>query len=509
MNRLVSSLCLLSNWIGQSNSYSFFVFIYILLGFSYLAAQTEKPKSEPSNAASTFSQDTARVNYLGNLSHSFWYTKPDTAFLLAEEGLRLAEKIDYKKGLIVCNKSLGVIEEAKENFDKSIQYHLVALKLSEETKDLYLTSLCLNNIGTVYSRLRRYDKALQYYEKTKAIATQIQNAEMRVVSETNIGDIHVLLGQYDKALSVSNQALALAQKYKVNNSIGINLFNIGWAYSKKGDYEKALPQILEALRFADRISGNQITVAYCYQELSFIYLKTGKIAESIVNGKKGLDKAIELQNKEIISSSHKLLGEVYEKMGDLKNAIYYKNKHIALASSQLSWDSQKALMMIEFQEKEADRSAFEQASKITKLELSRQQDQIDLQLYLMLAGTLIVVLLGITLFSYIRDNRIISKQKEEIVRTNEILEAKVKERTAKLIEQNKELTEYAFVNAHEIRGPLARMLGLVMLMKLEQSTPDMKRYVEMMGDSSAEMDQVIRRINKLLYDAEFIEPKDK
>jgi signal transduction histidine kinase len=238
-------------------------------------------------------------------------------------------------------------------------------------------------------------------------------------------------------------------------------------------------------------------------------LKTGKIAESIVNGKKGLDKAIELQNKEITSSSYKLLGEVYETQGDLKKAIDYKNKHITLASSLLSWDSQKALMMIEFQEKEADRSAFEQANKITKLELAQRQNQIRLQLYLILAAILIAVSLGAGLAFFIKDNRIIGKQKEEIQRTNEILETKVKERTAKLVEQNKELKEYAFVNAHEIRGPLARILGLVMLMKLEIVTPEMKRYVDMMEDSSAEMDQVIKRINTLLYDAEFIEPKDK
>jgi hypothetical protein len=37
----------------------------------------------------------------------------------------------------------------------------------------------------------------------------------------------------------------------------------------------------------------------------------------------------------------------------------------------------------------------------------------------------------------------------------------------------------------------------------------MRRYVDMMEDSSAEMDQVIKRINTLLYDAEFIDPKNK
>jgi hypothetical protein len=37
----------------------------------------------------------------------------------------------------------------------------------------------------------------------------------------------------------------------------------------------------------------------------------------------------------------------------------------------------------------------------------------------------------------------------------------------------------------------------------------MRQYVDMMEESSAEMDQVIKRINKLLYDTEFIEPRDK
>jgi len=56
-------------------------------------------------------------------------------------------------------------------------------------------------------------------------------------------------------------------------------------------------------------------------------------------------------------------------------------------------------------------------------------------------------------------------QAEEIKGINENLETVIKDRTYELEIKNKALEEYAFINAHKLRAPLARILGLVHLMK--------------------------------------------
>lgn len=87
---------------------------------------------------------------------------------------------------------------------------------------------------------------------------------------------------------------------------------------------------------------------------------------------------------------------------------------------------------------------------------------------------------------------------------NENLENLVQERTDKITNQNQKLIDYAFRNAHNIRGPLARILGLVNLITIENKDTNTD-YVSRLSDSSKELDSSIRTMSKLLEDEDLID----
>lgn len=87
---------------------------------------------------------------------------------------------------------------------------------------------------------------------------------------------------------------------------------------------------------------------------------------------------------------------------------------------------------------------------------------------------------------------------EEIKAINQSLESRVAERTAALHEQNKQLTEYAFVNAHLLRGPLSRILGLAEVIRQTQSKEELLKFVELLDLSTKELDAVVHRITTIL-----------
>jgi len=60
--------------------------------------------------------DTTRILLLEKLSSELKGSRPDTALLLAEEGLALAEDIDYKKGEAVCLNRMGTILRSTGNY---------------------------------------------------------------------------------------------------------------------------------------------------------------------------------------------------------------------------------------------------------------------------------------------------------------------------------------------------------------------------------------------------------
>ena len=95
----------------------------------------------------------------------------------------------------------------------------------------------------------------------------------------------------------------------------------------------------------------------------------------------------------------------------------------------------------------------------------------------------------------------IAAQNEELIQIqnnlsdlNEDLEKTIHDRTAKIQAQNEILIKYSYTNAHQLRGPVARLLGLVSLYKLEpNSNPEF--LIAKMADQAFELDSVIRKIN--------------
>lgn len=90
----------------------------------------------------------------------------------------------------------------------------------------------------------------------------------------------------------------------------------------------------------------------------------------------------------------------------------------------------------------------------------------------------------------------------ELKGSNETLEEHVQERTRKLEEQNAQLTEYAFINSHLLRAPLARILGLASLIVQinDENKPIDPVLMRSLLRSSEELDEIIRTISKLLYE---------
>src|SRR5204862_7691914 len=94
---------------------------------------------------------------------------------------------------------------------------------------------------------------------------------------------------------------------------------------------------------------------------------------------------------------------------------------------------------------------------------------------------------------------IIARQKDEILNQNETLEEEVQNRTAELVQNNPQLEQYAFITAHNLRAPVARIMGLGQLMKMEKSdTKETKFIIDRLVEASEELDKVIKELNVIL-----------
>jgi len=94
---------------------------------------------------------------------------------------------------------------------------------------------------------------------------------------------------------------------------------------------------------------------------------------------------------------------------------------------------------------------------------------------------------------------IIEAQNQKIQLRNETLEKEVAKRTKTLSEYNQQLEQFAFISAHNLRAPVARILGLGQLLELSsKGGHDTSDISDKIVSTTRELDRVVRDLNTIL-----------
>lgn len=93
-------------------------------------------------------------------------------------------------------------------------------------------------------------------------------------------------------------------------------------------------------------------------------------------------------------------------------------------------------------------------------------------------------------------NKALALQQSEIQLLNVKLEKMIAQEVESTKEKNRKLAEYAYINAHHLRGPLCRIMGLSDLMK--ETTPEDIKLPYSIKKRAEELDKVIKQINHIV-----------
>jgi len=110
-------------------------------------------------------------------------------------------------------------------------------------------------------------------------------------------------------------------------------------------------------------------------------------------------------------------------------------------------------------------------------------------------------------------NNEISKAKKELDKTNEELitinanlEDMVAERTSslkqmndELINSNNELDMFIYRASHDLKGPIARLLGMTLLAKMDNKDEGLKEYIELIEKGAVDINKVLNKLNNIHF----------
>ena len=189
-------------------------FIFLLLlccGHMNFYAQDKKLDSLLAVLGSA-KEDTNKVNTLSELSVSLWRTAGDAQGMkYAEEALRLAQKLNFDRGVIWAYENMGMHYQYQGNYPEALKNYFAALKASENLKDkdqIAYSYLWLGSVyreqGTTYSndsiRKELLTMALKYNLAALKISQETGHKWNMRISYNDIGAVYQDQGNNSEAL---------------------------------------------------------------------------------------------------------------------------------------------------------------------------------------------------------------------------------------------------------------------------------------------------------------------
>ena len=140
----------------------FTIILLLFFTVSVAHAQYKKKIDTLRVALSKATEDTVKMNILGQLSTGYFLSNPDSCIIFAQQDYELAVKYNKVKAQGHALNNLANAYGTIGDYVKSLQFYFKALRVNESINDIPGAVTVYNNIGATYVEAADYKKALSY-----------------------------------------------------------------------------------------------------------------------------------------------------------------------------------------------------------------------------------------------------------------------------------------------------------------------------------------------------------
>lgn len=390
----------------------------------------------------------------------------------ADSGIRYAmlansafTKVGNDSQLAINYNTLGMAFKYKGIYAEAMKQYVVAMRMAMRLGDETLVARVHNNMGNIYNAKADYDNALKHYFASLEIRTRQNEHNGMAAAIGNIGLVYKYRGDNKTALKYFDSARRILGTSGDPIYLSTNIANIGSIKELEGDLEGAYADFMQALQLRLK-ADEKNTIASSYNAIghNFFLRKNYALAERYCLMSIHLSR--EIGSLKTIKEAAENLSNIYAQTGQYKKSREYYIDYIAARDSMFNSESERKLMeqqlQFDYERKEAQVRAEQSKKDLVAAEQIKRDKNTRRAL---LAG--IVLLLGILSIAVYafrlkrRENRIIRQladRQEEIIasRTQQLAES-----NRELAATNRKLLELIQYNAHNVREPLSRIMGIM------------------------------------------------
>lgn len=477
----------------------------------YVTYVVDSLKRELSHATS----DSTRSLIYAELSYRL-YLDLDSAYLMAVTGLELAEKHQFIHGISANYFSLGNYYSVLDDFPRAYEFLAKALTLQLQSGTISEQLRTYFVLGTLEARQKDYPKSIRYLKEGYALARKSADASMDVILLlNNLGCLYTLSNELDSSFYYLNMGLSMAKEMKSKSLEATLLQSIGENYLDQKKFKEAEYCFLRSIELNQQEDQRVQLIAYL--DLSETYLNNLKTERALTYASAALTLADSLPDLGAKQRAEHLLYSIYKQQGLLDKSLFHLERSMTLTDSLFAVEKMKEVKrlqtLIELNQKEFKIRILQQDNALHEAALLTEKQRVAFQRYftgslIVLVALVSILLLLIQSQSKVRKRLIytlqekanlVLEQNNEIRLLNERLEERDEQRTRSIVTQARKLEEYAFLNSHRLRAPVATLLGLLHLIDIKSVDTDEKPFI--LGEVQnqvKQIDEVVREISRVI-----------
>ncbi len=523
------------------------VVYYSIFSRTYAQGYSRQYVDSLAGILETLNPDTLKAKVLSDISYGYQHIDPTLGIVYGKRAIHLSDSLKFKRGLatayamvgmnyaaqgdfknaliyetkaiafykqngnkkseaaMLCNISL--IYESQSNYVRALEYAFEALGVYENLGLKASQAYVLDNIGTIYFRKKRYDKAMEYLEQSAQIYQAEHDESGLARNMGNKGMVYHELKEYKKALNLHLRALKINMDLGVKNSVQINLINIGNVLLSQEKYDEALKNYQKALVLNTEL-GSKGGIATTLGNIGIVY---HKMAEQNKSFKKGIlkpgdinvSRAIQLLSQSVeqcqeLGMIHPMteflftLSASYELAGNFEQANKNLKRYYELNDSINSSEIQQKLANLEFnrelERRDNNLLLKDQQIKIHQLEL--ENNRFLFGFYVVVIALSIVIIF--ILWRKYQKQRFTSA---ELLLDNEKHRRQMNEQLSDLKKHSKVLSEIAYMQAHDVRGPVATLLAFAQLFNKNNPADPVNLFIlENIEEVTKKLDDAVKAV---------------
>ncbi len=440
----------------------FFPLLWILLLNGSFAAELEIISAD-STATSLYQEYQSEQDprkKLSLLSDFAWKIHfSDSAQVYYEEAITLAKTVGDTHAQAQNLNRLGVIFRNLDQQEEALKMYEEALLLSKSSNDYMEEGFALNNIAQIHFYQEQYDEALSFYAEAERVFGSKDFKDGLGYTYTGMSAVYGYLGNFEKALNLINKAIKIRENLENERQYMVSIYNRGQLYAQMKMYKEAEKDITDFLNFSQVNDRRGAILAL--GKLAKIYSDNGENTKARIAAEEAIALNKITPSIEGMVAVYDLLYKLALKEGDTEIARTHLDNLIEAKNSLNEQKTKMRLLALTIRKQKDDIAALNREKAL----IEKNEEFKMIIAYILL---ILVVALYVAFHIYYKSY----KNEEKNLELLQLQKNQIEKQAEELDRLNLVKDKIFSILAHDLRGPLYSLQGLVQLIQEDNLTQD-------------------------------------